>query len=105
MEKIVDSKKVKLGCKNEIIKSILPNLLEELEASQKQLEKYLEQKRKEFPRFYFVSNPVLLKLLSAGSDPETVQDDYDKIFDSISSVKYNRVDKKTNDKMITEIKN
>lgn len=32
MEKFFDQKKVKFCCKNEIIKSVLPNLFEELEA-------------------------------------------------------------------------
>ena len=105
MEKAVEQKLVRLCCQNEIIKSVLPNLQEELEACQKQLEKYLEMKRKTFPRFYFVSNLVLLKFLSQGSDPEAIQEDFDKLFDAISKVKFERYDKKSTTKMITEIKN
>ncbi|MCP4294565.1 MAG: hypothetical protein GY786_03060 [Proteobacteria bacterium] len=62
-------------------------------------------KRKTFPRFYFVSNPVLLKFLSQGSDPESIQEDFDKLFDAISKVTFERCDKKSGTKMITEIKN
>ena len=105
MEKAVEQGLVKLCCQNEIIKSILPNLQEELEQCQKQLEKYLEMKRKTFPRFYFASNPVLLKFLSQGSDPESVQEDFDKMFDAISKVKFERVDKKSNTKKITKLIN
>ncbi len=36
--------------------------------------------------FYFVSNPVLLLMLSQGSDPLAVQAYYEKIFDSITMV-------------------
>ncbi|KAL7690391.1 putative AAA+ ATPase domain, dynein heavy chain region D6 P-loop domain-containing protein [Plasmopara halstedii] len=73
-------------CSNEMIRSMLPSLYGELEKCQKSLEGYLEQKRKKFPRFYFVSNPLLLLILSRGSDPAAVQQYYEKIFDSISHV-------------------
>ncbi len=36
-------------------------------------------------RFYFTSDPVLLKILSQGSDPESIQEDFEKLFNSISS--------------------
>jgi len=61
MEKAVEQKNIKSCCNNEIIKGSLPLLQDELEFCQKQLDVYLSQKRKDFPRFYFVSNPVLLK--------------------------------------------
>ena len=104
MEKAAEQKLVKLCCQNEVTKSILPGLQEELESCQKQLEKYLEMKRKTFPRFYFVSDLVLLKFLSQGSDPESVQEDFDKLFDAISKVTFIRADKNTAVKTITEIK-
>lgn len=62
-------------------------------------------KRKTFPRFYFVSDPVLLKFLSQGSDPESIQDDFDKLFDAISKVSFERKDKLSQHKMITKIMN
>ncbi|GLD99919.1 hypothetical protein PINS_up008647 [Pythium insidiosum] len=73
-------------CSNELLRSTLPILFGELEKCQKSLEGYLEQKRKKFPRFYFVSNPLLLLILSRGSDPMSVQQYYEKIFDSIDQV-------------------
>lgn len=73
-------------CSNELLRTTLPILFGELEKCQKSLEGYLEQKRKKFPRFYFVSNPLLLLILSRGSDPMAVQQYYEKIFDSIDQV-------------------
>jgi len=94
MEKAVEQKLIKSCCQNEIIKGCLPILQDELEFCQKQLDVYLSQKRKEFPRFYFVSNPVLLKFLSLGSDPPAIQDELDKIFDAISRVHFDEDKKK-----------
>jgi dynein heavy chain len=47
------------------------------------LEAYLEEKRKNFPRFYFLSNPDLLSLLSNQSDPKKVEIHLNKCFDGI----------------------
>ena len=44
-------------------------------------------------RPFAVSNPVLLQVLSQGSDPQAVQQYYEKIFDSITSVEHDRKDK------------
>jgi hypothetical protein len=80
-------------CANELLRLSLPPMFEELERCQKSLEGYLEQKRNKFPRFYFVSNPVLLQILSQGSDPLAVQQYYEKIFDAISYVDHDKRDK------------
>lgn len=48
----------------------------------------MEAKRNIFPRFYFCSNADLLKILSVGSDPNAVQDDFEKLFDAISKVTF-----------------
>ncbi|CDJ35908.1 Dynein heavy chain axonemal, related [Eimeria mitis] len=81
-------------CQNELLRQLLPSLFAGLESCQKSLESYLEGKRNKFPRFYFVSNPVLLKILSQGSDAETVQDDLEKLFDAISRVEFDKADRK-----------
>ncbi|GBG28853.1 Dynein heavy chain 5, axonemal [Hondaea fermentalgiana] len=88
-------------CSNELLKNTLPNLYTELERCQKSLEGYLEQKRSRFPRFYFVSNPVLLQILSQGSDLDAVQPFYEKIFDAVSQVSLDPA----NPRAITHIKN
>jgi len=72
MEKAVETKKVELCCKNQMLIDFLPDLNRDLETCQKSLEKYLEGKRKSFPRFYFVSASDLLKILSQGSEPTNV---------------------------------
>lgn len=78
-------------CANELLQNALPVMYSELEKCQKSLEGYLEQKRCLFPRFYFVSNPVLLQILSQGSNPIAIQPFYEKIFDSISLVEHEDV--------------
>ena len=85
MQRAFEAKFVVLCCGNELLRDTLPALYAELEKCQKSLEGYLEQKRGKLPRFYFVSNPVLLLILSQGSDPLQMQP-YVKVFDSIDKV-------------------
>ena len=68
------------------------------------MEAYLEGKRKLFPRFYFVSNADLLKILSQGSEPTSIQEDFEKLFDAITRVEFGKSEKKgSNEKTITTI--
>ena len=95
MTKSVEIKNVVLSCASELLKSCLPTMYAELEKCQKSLEGYLEQKRNKFPRFYFVSNPGLLMILSQGSDPLSMNEHYEKVFDSIEKVYHDKKDKTT----------
>lgn len=103
MEKAVETKKVIVSCQNDMLKDFLPDLQRKLEDCQKMLEAYLEGKRKKFPRFYFVANQDLLKILSQGSDPKSIQEDFEKLFDSITKVTFGKnTEKKGSSELIIQ---
>jgi dynein heavy chain len=87
------------ACKNEVLRTSLKPFMEQLEACQRSLDFYLEQKRNKFPRFYFVSDSGLLIILSQGSDPLSMKEHYEKVFDAISYVEHNKKDKTIIEKM------
>eukprot|EP00756_Hemistasia_phaeocysticola_P037127 Hpha_TRINITY_DN16680_c2_g13::TRINITY_DN16680_c2_g13_i1::g.182388::m.182388/K10408/DNAH; dynein heavy chain, axonemal len=78
---------------NELL-DLLPNLKEQLDLCQKQLQSYLETKRRAFPRFYFISENVLLDILSQASDPTAVQGNIESLFDGVSGVVFERFKQK-----------
>ena len=66
---------------------ILEEFISEIDLCEKALNEYLEQKKKIFPRFYFVSNQALLDILSNGNNPEVVNDYISDCFDGMKSMR------------------
>ena len=72
-------------CCNEGREVSLLSLQTQLAQCERELEGYMDQKRKSFPRFYFVSTPHLLEILStAGKDPQSVMSHIPLVLQSIS---------------------
>ncbi len=67
---------------------LLNNFFSEIELCEKALNEYLEQKKKIFPRFYFVSNQALLDILSNGNNPEKVDEYIGDCFDGMKGLDF-----------------
>ena len=75
MKRAFDTRNVLQCCYGgEVPKAVLlRHVHEELEICFKSLVGYLDNKRRSFPRFYFVSDPILLAILSRPTDLESVK--------------------------------
>ena len=89
MMKVRDTPNVLDVCTgDDVVDVTLKFLIEQLEACQKALTGYLEMKRLIFPRFFFVSDPVLLEILGQASNPASIQPHLLSIFDGVAKVEF-----------------
>ncbi|KAI0990055.1 hypothetical protein GJ496_006927 [Pomphorhynchus laevis] len=76
---------------------MLDFMLSQLGMCQTLLAGYLESKRLIFPRFYFLSDPVLLEILGQASEPIKLQPYFNAFTESVNSVKFNESSKEAED--------
>ena len=76
------------ACTFEGREELLNTFFTEIELCEKALNEYLEQKKKIFARFYFVSNQALLDILSNGNNPEKVDDYLGDCFDGMKCLDF-----------------
>jgi len=74
------------ACVKENMEEKLMKFHQIIESCEKSLNDYLEQKKKAFPRFYFVSNQALLDILSNGNNPQKVAEYLGDCFDGMKSL-------------------
>ncbi len=77
---------VKVNCSREGLLEKLREANMNLENVEKGLNNYMEKKRAIFPRFYFISNPQFLEILSQTKDIKKVKNNLNKIFESIENI-------------------
>lgn len=81
MDWLHSTKLVKESCTSKDILEAFSRMDENLEKVQKSLDEYLEQKRQQFPRFYFLSSDDLLEILGQAKDPTNIQPHLKKCFE------------------------
>jgi len=68
----------------------LNDIHQTIETCEKALNDYLEQKKKAFPRFYFVANQALLDILSNGNRPLKVAAYLGDVFEAIKTLDFSK---------------
>jgi len=75
-----------LNC-NDISIQSLHDIFRRMEEISCSLNKYLESKRRSFPRFYFISDDDLLEMIGRSSQPQLIQKYVKKCFEGIHTLK------------------
>ncbi len=96
MIEVSQTPEVVLAC-NSDRKAVLEEMLGTLEQCEKALNEYLGEKKKAFPRFYFVSDQALLDIISNGNNPHKVVEYLAHCFDGMKDLDF-RVDPVTKQK-------
>ena len=90
MTKLEMSSEVLVVGSDEELLAQLHKCNELLDEVNKGLSDYLETKRLAFPRFYFLSDPELLEILSETKDPLRVQPFLKKVFEAIDELEFQK---------------
>lgn len=76
------------NCSKEGLKDNFMDMNKSLEMVQKGLKEYLEKKRSNFARFYFLSDDDLLEILSQTKEVRRVRSHLRKIFEAIADLEF-----------------
>jgi len=76
------------SCSQNKIKETFETCLEQLDSVMKGLNKFLNEKRLAFPRFFFLSNEELLSILAQAREPKAVQRYLSKCFEGIEALTF-----------------
>lgn len=68
------------------IRDKLPQMAQQLDVCQRALADFLEEKRSQFPRFYFLGDDDLLEILGQARNPAVIQSHLKKLFAGIQKV-------------------
>jgi len=88
MRDAVENSGVVEACTAEGREEQLNGFYQDIETCEKALNAYLEEKKKVFPRFYFLSNQSLLDILSNGNNPVKVDEQIGNCFDGLRNLKF-----------------
>ena len=69
-------------------KETLKELQLQLEMIQKHMRKYLERRRNEIPRFYFLSDEDIFEILGKTKDPNSLNKNIKKMFEGIKNMEF-----------------
>ncbi|SOV14937.1 dynein heavy chain, putative [Plasmodium gaboni] len=83
-----EQKNVLQVCLNEDLFYLLSKFFKNIELCEKALNDYLDQKKKAFPRFYFLSNIALLDILSNGKNPFKILPYINDVFNAIKTIQF-----------------
>ena len=93
MKEAVNEPNVISVCSVESRQELLASMMAKLDQCQKSLNEYLDQKKKIFPRFYFVSNVALLDMLANGTNPPKIMKYLGDCYDSLDDLVFATDDK------------
>ncbi|XP_037092634.1 cytoplasmic dynein 2 heavy chain 1-like [Pollicipes pollicipes] len=75
-------------CKIAGLRETLNTMMDQLGRCQKSLSEFLEEKRSQFPRFYFIGDDDLLEILGQATNPTIIQSHLKKLFAGIYRVDF-----------------
>ena len=75
-------------CKIAGLRDMLVTMMDQLSRCQKSLSEFLEEKRSQFPRFYFIGDDDLLEILGQATNPTIIQSHLKKLFAGIYRVEF-----------------